>query len=256
MNGRSRILIISALAIVVCAAAGLAVWKAVDDPGQANAAGIRDVIQANQEELMAVEGVVGVDVGTRAGEPVIEVYVDDPSAPVSSDMPASIGGYAVVTRVGVGVADPGATAGSEPGSPGNGTTGAAGGGEPAAGSGEPVPIEPGAGSAVGTPDEPAGTTGLDLRGTVISVAVSDGTAGREVVGSLLVEGSKDSRALYDAASVTITKETKFFAQVDGSVAEVHPEIEDLKGRQIEAGFTGPVAESYPVQATAGWITIL
>jgi len=251
MDRRSRTLIVGTLAAVVCAAAGLAIWKAVDDPGQANAAGIREVLQANQEELMAVEGVVGVDVGTRAGEPVIEVYVDDPSAPVSSDMPASIGGYAVVTRV--GVADPGATAGSEPGSTCGGTTGATGSSEPgAAGSGEPVPIEPGAG---GIADEPARTTGLDLRGTVVSVAVSD-AAGQDVVGSLLVEGPKDGRALYDAASVTITKETKFFAQVDGSVAEVHPDIEDLKGRQIEAGFTGPVAESYPVQATAGWITIL
>jgi hypothetical protein len=120
-----------------------------------------------------------------------------------------------------------------------------------------VPIEPGAGGAGGIADEPAQTTGLDLRGTVVSVTVADAGAGDpQALGSLLVEGPKDGQALYDAASVTITKETKFFAQADGSVAEVHPEIEDLKGRRIEAGFTGPVAESYPVQATAGWITIL
>jgi hypothetical protein len=104
---------------------------------------------------------------------------------------------------------------------------------------------------------PGETTGLDLWGTVTSAAVCDVTSpGQEAVGAILVEGPQTGEARYDKASVTITKDTRLFAQVDGHVAEVHPAITDLRGKRVEVGFIGPVAESYPVQATAAWITIL
>ena len=56
------------------------------------------------------------------------------------------------------------------------------------------------------------------------------------------------------ASIRITKSTKLQRQ---GGKETLITFEDLKsGLKAEAAFVGPVAESYPVQANAGCVTIL
>jgi hypothetical protein len=260
MTGRTRVLLFGAVALVVCAAAGAGIWRALDPPAQAGSDGIRGALAGSRAQLMSVEGVLATGIGERAGEPVIRVYVADPSATVTSALPDTIDGYPVVTTAAAPAGAPSsADGGSQPGFAGVGTSGSAGSSEPGgtAGSTTPVPVEPDAGSGSGAGTEPGETTGLDLRGTVTSAAVCDVTSpGQAIVGSILVEGPQTGEARYDKASVTITKDTRLFAQVDGHVAEVHPAITDLRGKRVEVGFTGPVAESYPVQATAAWITIL
>jgi hypothetical protein len=71
----------------------------------------------------------------------------------------------------------------------------------------------------------------------------------------LIEGPIADGTRFDKASVRITSETRIWVQQG---AERRPaSVEDLAdGRQVEARFTGPVAESYPVQATASEIVIL
>lgn len=263
MGGRSRTLVMVAVAVALCAAAGLGVWRAVDGPEPAGAAGIRGALERNRDEIMSLAGVVGVGIGEQFGEWVIQVYLVDPSTAVGSSVPDTIDGYAVVTQVtGPVVAQPSTGGGSQPGCSGNAPA-AGGSDEPggSAGTVTAVPIEPGAGDGADRPgggaDGPGAQTGLDVRGAVTSVTVFDVTDPQQrAVGSLLVEGPRTDAANYDAASVTITKDTRIFAQLDGHVQQVHPDLRDLQGRHVEVGFTGPVAESYPVQATAAWVTIL
>jgi len=64
-----------------------------------------------------------------------------------------------------------------------------------------------------------------------------------------------AQAGYDAAQVAVTGDTEVLARAaDGSVSAA--EAEDIAvGTVVEAWFEGPVAESYPVQATAGTVVI-
>jgi hypothetical protein len=256
-TGRTRKYVLGAVALVVCAAAGAGIWWAVDGSVQAGATGIRDALERNRDRLMSLEGVIGTGIGERAGEPFIRVYVEDPSSTVTSTLPDTIDGYPVIAVTGPVAGQ--SSDSVEPGSAGAGTSGSSAGGEPGgtAGSTTAVPIEPGIGDGSGGGTGPGETTGLDLRGTVTRVGVIDVTApGQLVVGSILVEGPQTTDARYDRAAVTITKDTRIFGLVDGHVAEIHPDITELQGKRVEVGFTGPVAESYPVQATAAWITVL
>ena len=59
----------------------------------------------------------------------------------------------------------------------------------------------------------------------------------------------------DKASVGITAETRIFIQQGQDRVPAGPE-ELAAGQLVEATFIGPVAESYPVQTTAGSITII
>ena len=83
------------------------------------------------------------------------------------------------------------------------------------------------------------------------VKAADAEAKKQgVVGSLFVEAPKDAKYPYDKASVRITDKTKFQKQ-NGKLVE-DAKFEDIKeGTMISIWFTGPVAESYPVQAIAG-----
>ena len=59
---------------------------------------------------------------------------------------------------------------------------------------------------------------------------------------------------YDKASIRITDKTKIQIQ-DGKLVK-DGKFEDLmKGGKVSVWFSGPVAESYPVQAMAGKILI-
>ncbi len=46
--------------------------------------------------------------------------------------------------------------------------------------------------------------------------------------------------------------------VDGALVglDTAPDAAALTGRTVAVAFVGPVAESYPVQATAGWVVLL
>jgi len=108
-------------------------------------------------------------------------------------------------------------------------------------------------SACGDPadERPAAPTGApSITGAVTSTA--DVTNGA-IVGSFLIE---DGKGDYDKASVTVTVKTGWFRRDgDGYVAIDRPAGQELAGRTVAVQFTGPVAESYPVQATAGWVIV-
>lgn len=96
----------------------------------------------------------------------------------------------------------------------------------------------------------------DVRGKITTVRESDAVAKKAGnLGSILIEGTKDKDTSYDKASVRITDKTKI-EKIDGKEKKA-AKFEDLKkGAKVQAVFTGPVAESYPVQATAKEVLIL
>lgn len=99
--------------------------------------------------------------------------------------------------------------------------------------------------------------GADITGPVASAAVYDaspqGGAG-PTLALLIEDGSGD----FDKASVTTTTETTWYEVAGGALAalDTAPEAAALTGRSVAVAFVGPVAESYPVQATAGWVVLL
>ena len=71
--------------------------------------------------------------------------------------------------------------------------------------------------------------------------------------TILVEGKLEEDTIYDAASVSITKDSTITRIPNSKTLK----ISDIKiGDTVEVNFDGSVAESYPVQATAKWITII
>jgi hypothetical protein len=93
--------------------------------------------------------------------------------------------------------------------------------------------------------------GVDIRGTVTEIV-----QGREdVAGSILIEGIVEEDTEYDRAFVTVTDETRIFEQVGEDRRPASFAALEI-GQRVQARFTGPVMESYPVQATAAEIVIL
>jgi hypothetical protein len=92
-----------------------------------------------------------------------------------------------------------------------------------------------------SPSAPPGSD-PSIRGTISSVTGA----------SILIEGAIEADTSYDKASVTITEDTDVFSG-DGSRADLAILQE---GMRVEAWFTGAVAESYPVQATASAVRVL
>ncbi len=112
--------------------------------------------------------------------------------------------------------------------------------EPARGAGQ-------AGGALpaGDPDQPVSSDDPPAAG---------GTR-RGILGTVLIEENPNEPSGSDKASTTVNKDTRILKQ-DGEKV-VNAAFDDLKGGQrAQVWFTGPVAESYPVQATAGVILIL
>lgn len=92
----------------------------------------------------------------------------------------------------------------------------------------------------------------DVRGEVKSVTF---LRAKDLVANILVEGAKEKDTGHDKASVTLTNATKVYAWADGK--KVEAKAADLKqGCRVQCVFTGPVAESYPVQARASEVVIL
>ena len=101
-------------------------------------------------------------------------------------------------------------------------------------------------------DEPAGPSGApSITGPVKSATpVSGGTA---VASFLIDQGSGD----YDKAQVSVTDETSWYRPSGEKVEPIEtPSAASLVGKRVEVQFTGAVAESYPVQASAGWVIVL
>ncbi len=95
----------------------------------------------------------------------------------------------------------------------------------------------------------------DVRGEITQFTRAEGEGSHKVLGRALIEGVKEPDTQVDKASVAVTTETKLFIKRGGE-REPAEFAELKKGQRVEARFTGPVRESYPVQATAGEITIL
>jgi len=93
----------------------------------------------------------------------------------------------------------------------------------------------------------------DVRGVITQISRIEDE--KKILGRILIEGAKEKDTEVDRANVTVTSQTKLFKEQDGERKPVA--FDDLKeGQQVEARFTGPVMESYPVQATADEVTIL
>jgi hypothetical protein len=97
----------------------------------------------------------------------------------------------------------------------------------------------------------------DIRGLITNVSPSDDDVKKKgFLGRVRVEGAKEKTTNYDKALVLITNKTKILKQ-DGKERK-EAKFEDLKkGSKVQIDFTGgPVAESYPIQATAETAVIL
>lgn len=96
---------------------------------------------------------------------------------------------------------------------------------------------------------------VDIAGQISRLSIPNKSALKNgILRIVLVEGPKAPNTSYDKAMVKITKTTKLFKMVDQSKKPAT--IEDVtSGVRVEVIFTGPVAESYPVQATAEQIVI-
>jgi len=100
----------------------------------------------------------------------------------------------------------------------------------------------------------AQSTPVDIRGKVENIELlpipKQGIAGR-----MRVEGAKQMDTQHDKAIIQIRTNTRVFRMVAGMKKAAR--LEDiLEGSTVQVDFSGPVAESYPVQATAGQILIL
>jgi beta-N-acetylhexosaminidase len=92
----------------------------------------------------------------------------------------------------------------------------------------------------------------DVRGEVKSVT---GLKAKDLVANILVEGAKEKDTQHDKASVTLTNATKVYVWAGGKKREA--KLGDVKqGVTVQCTFTGPVLESYPVQARAAEVLIL
>jgi hypothetical protein len=104
-------------------------------------------------------------------------------------------------------------------------------------------------AACGDTPTPTPTGGPDITGIVWQVSAAGNAAG-----SLYVVGLQGGAGSHDRASVAVTAGT-VWRLPDGS-ASPPPLDRELVGRRVAVTFTGPVAESYPVQATAGLVRLL
>jgi beta-N-acetylhexosaminidase len=103
------------------------------------------------------------------------------------------------------------------------------------------------------PPKPA-PPGADVRGEVKNLKLLPAKA-RGTVGTLLVVGVKEKDTSHDRAMVRLQADTKVYRWAEGKKKDA--KVEDLKaGQKVQCVFTGPVAESYPVQATGKEVLIL
>lgn len=92
----------------------------------------------------------------------------------------------------------------------------------------------------------------DIRGLITSVSRA---GGGKALGSILVEGVVEKDTTVDKAAVTVTPDTRIYVSRGGELEDATFDSLEV-GQKAQATFTGPVAESYPVQAVASRIEIL
>jgi len=85
----------------------------------------------------------------------------------------------------------------------------------------------------------------DIRGTITRI---EARQGGDVLGRVLIEGKLEPDTQYDKAFVDVPAEARILVQ-GGQVAGSATFADLEAGQLVEARFTGPVRESYPVQAT-------
>ncbi len=119
--------------------------------------------------------------------------------------------------------------------------------------------DPKCGTTTSGEEPPLPSAETDIRGIITKVgrmpqeANGGGSVG-ERVGAVLVEENPDEEAVSQKDSVTVTKATRLFERQGGDLARIR--FDDLKaGQRARAWYTGPVAESYPRQATASLIVV-
>jgi hypothetical protein len=96
----------------------------------------------------------------------------------------------------------------------------------------------------------------DIRGSVTQITpADDGAKQRGVVGILRVEGVKEETTKYDKAVISIMAKTTITKMV-GKKKQVCTFADIKKGAKVQADFTGPVDDSYPVGAIAQTLLIL
>lgn len=93
---------------------------------------------------------------------------------------------------------------------------------------------------------------VDVRGNITQITNSNA---KEVLGMILVEGDLEEDTKVDKASVTVTDKTKIFVLGNEGMVEEADFSFLQAGQIVEVEFTGPVRESYPVQATAKTIVM-
>ena len=108
----------------------------------------------------------------------------------------------------------------------------------------------GEGDARGVP-APAPPVQFNIQGTVLSVTTDPATG----LGSLLVKGKPIGQSGVDYASLRVTKDTVIVRQSGDVTVTVSLAVLAV-GQTVKVALVGPVAESYPVQGTAGTIVIL
>lgn len=90
-----------------------------------------------------------------------------------------------------------------------------------------------------------------IRGEIRALIPASGAGD---LGFARIEGSRQEDVAYDKADVTITRTTTITRRRGGEVESIT--FDSLRvGMIVEATFTGPVMESYPVRATAASIVV-
>ncbi len=119
----------------------------------------------------------------------------------------------------------------------------------------PTPAAPTATPTPAPTQTPAGPSAeYDIKGNISDARPGDGQLA-DVLCTIRIEGEKIAGNRYDKAVVAVSKSTRILEKTpDGYVPAT---CDDLQfGALVTAKFTGPVLESYPVQASAAEIVLL
>jgi len=96
----------------------------------------------------------------------------------------------------------------------------------------------------------------DITGVIETAAITGvgGISGKDA-GNIVVVGDPGQGAMPGAASVTLTAHTGVFHRTDKGFSKAR--FSDLRaGQKVAVSFSGPVAESYPLQAVGRMVVIL
>jgi hypothetical protein len=90
---------------------------------------------------------------------------------------------------------------------------------------------------------------IHIRGEITSISRYGDTT------SILIEGELEKDTAYDKASASVSSKTRIIDKRGGQETKTDAGILET-GLTVEACFEGAVAESYPVQATAGSVFVI